>query len=169
MKSSAWVVTRDEAERIFARLEPALRLTAWGFYTLPLGVPAPGGWTTLYTVDDLALGRLFGRLRHTEGLPTWLARGLLTYRQDDIRRVLRSGAKFKLAIQSSGRGAFKAAVLPAAAATDARIVVSLDGLLTGLDAEMRKVRMSEPSIWTGARHEDARAVSSSLVTQVLTV
>jgi hypothetical protein len=161
------VCTREEAEAVFARVDPELKLTAWDFYTLPIGVVAPGGRTRLFTTSDLALARLFGRLRKAEVLPTALARGVLTYLQDDLRRVVVSGERCKLVIAGGGRRGFKASVVPASMRTDAPITVSLDGLMTGLDAAVRAVRAAAPDIWTGQRLEDARTVSSSLAAQLL--
>lgn len=170
MKSAAGplVVTREEGERVLARVDPQLNVSAWDFYTLPIGVTAPGGRTKLYTAADVALARLFGRMR-AMGLPARVGRAALGFVQADLRAALQARGRSALVISQGARSSYWGRVVAGSEATGAPIVVPLEGLLTGIDAAMRAVRSAAPDVWTGAKLESAKAVSSSLASLVATV
>ncbi len=181
MADSRLVVTREEGARVLAnvaRLDRAALglsprqefqpVSAWDLYLLSLGQVAPGGSAKLFTADDLALARLFGRMRAL-GLAR-VARAALAFRQADLRAALHARTPHALVIRRGPRSAFQGAVVPLSDADDVLTKIPLVGLLTGLDAEMRAVRQAQRGqVWTGVRYENARTVASSLATEVLTV
>jgi hypothetical protein len=179
MNSSALWFTRSEGEQILQRLHASV--TAWQMYALPLGRQAPDGTATLYDVEDLALVRLAGRMRLY--LPPVVVGVLLAQLRDELRAALRSRAQSVLVVNGRPRmtlrrgetrprvrrGAPWGEVVKATDAPAAVLSFPLHDLLDGIEREGRALRRAQPDVWVGHRRLEARAVGSSLATEVLSL
>ena len=179
MKLSALWFTRSEGEQILQRLHAGV--SSWQIYALPLGRRSPDGTAVLYDVEELALVRLAARMRVY--LPPVVVGVLLGQLQDGLKAVLRSRVRHVLVVNGRPnvqlrqgeprprvrRGAPWGEIQPASEAPHAVLSFPLHDLLDGIEREGKALRRTQPDVWIGHRRLEARAVSSSLATQVLSV
>ena len=168
MDFSAHWFTRSEAERILTATHADV--SGWQIYALPLGQQAPDGKATLYDLGDLALARLAGRMRVY--LSPVVVRFVVGQLRHSLREALQSRQRLVLVLRGGGR--FRRAPQgQIVAAKDAPSDVLIFPLHDLLDDTLKRAALAErkrtPDVWVGHKRLDAREVSSSLMTKVLTV
>lgn len=149
MSSAAKYLTVDEAARVLTRVADQACSTRQIHYLLVAGglgtdVQArKRGQTRLYGPFDLALMLLSLRLRQ-EGVSASVTRVVLTYLRDDVIRAWRAGSALAVAVNGL-RGTLEPALKAPPKGTSAW--VPLRAVWHGLEAEIQKVRSSQPNAW----------------------
>ena len=110
------------------------------------------GDTRLYTADDVALQRLYVRLK-AAGMPPWQIRGIFVYLGPPLRLALQRGQD-RVLVVNGGRGSLLTAREALRAPGDVR--VPLRSLRQGVPAAVRHLRAQQPTVWAGWRRQSVR-------------
>ena len=147
-KATALVLTAPEVLDVVRTLEPArgATLTVGKLRYLDQHLSARADDVTnqarLYTVQDVALVRLF--LRLAAKVPVWQARAVVALRNAELRRGMERGDSIALVVDWPD-----AFVVPLSEALRYDVRVTLRSVLSGVEDAIRRRRMAEPTVWAG--------------------
>lgn len=142
------VLTASELLEEVARLEPlnGPALTERRLRYLDQNLSARSSGVTnqarLYTVQDVALVRLF--LRLSRNVPAWQARAVLALRSRELRKALEGGVPLSLVVDWPD---VRLVPTPEAGRYDVR--VSLRSVLSGVETAIARRREATPNVWAG--------------------